>query len=298
MLQRRPGDWLLLAALVVFWGSSFALTKVAVASIPPLWVVALRLAIAAMLLWGVALGRGLRMPRDWTSWAWFAWLALTGSFVPFLLISWGTQYIDSALAGILISGVPIFVVTLGHFLLPDEPMNRFKAAGFALGMAGVVALLGPDRLAHLSGAGIALIAELAVLGAALSYAVQAVTARLMPPMSVTIRAANVLMVSAAMALAVALALSPQGLAAATPKALAATVGLGIFPTALGALALFRLLDRAGAGFVSTSNYLIPAVAVLIGMVFLGEQLEWGALAGLALILAGIALSERRKVTKG
>ena len=293
MLRRSPADWLLLAALVVFWGSSFALTKIAVSAIPPLWVVALRLSIAAILLWTVAFTRGLRPPGDWRSWAWFAWLALTGSFAPFLLISWGTVHIDSGLAGILISGVPIFVVTLGHFVLPDEPMNRFKVAGFALGLVGVVVLIGPERRLHFTTGGIALLAELAVLGAALAYATQAVTARLMRPMSVTVRAANVLMLSAGLALGLALALSPQGLAVATPNTLAATLGLGIFPTALGALALFRLLDRAGAGFVSTSNYLIPAVAVLIGTVFLGEQLEWRALAGLALILAGIALAERK-----
>ncbi|MDP2619077.1 MAG: DMT family transporter [Hyphomicrobiales bacterium] len=297
VLRRSLTDWLLLAGLVLFWGSSFALTKIAVASIAPLWVVALRLGIAAVLLSAVALTRGLRVPGDWRSWTWFGWLALTGSFAPFLLISWGTQYIDSGLAGILISAVPIFVVSFGHVMLPDEPMNRFKVAGFTLGMVGVVALIGPDRLMHFATGGIALLAEMAVLAATVSYALQAVTARLMRPMSVTIRAASVLMVSAAFSLGMALTLSPNGLAAATPGALAATVGLGVFPTALGALALFRLLDRAGAGFVSTSNYLIPAVAVLIGTVFLGEQLEWRALAGLALILAGIALSERRRALR-
>ena len=293
MLRRSALDWLLLSCLVLFWGSSFALTKVAVAAIPPLWVVALRLLVAALFLWAVAFSRGRRPPGDWRSWTWFGWLALTGSFAPFLLISWGTVHIDSGLAGILISAVPIFVVTLGHFVLPDEPMNRFKVAGFTLGLVGVAVLIGPQRLMHFSVAGTALLAELAVLGAALSYATQAVTARLMPPMSVSVRAANVLMVSAGFGLVLALTLSPEGLAAATPKALAATVALGIFPTALGALALFRLLDRAGAAFVSTSNYLIPAVAVLIGTTFLGEQLEWRALAGLGLILAGIALFERR-----
>jgi drug/metabolite transporter (DMT)-like permease len=293
VLRRSPADWLLLAALVVFWGSSFALTKIAVSAISPLWVVALRLTIGAVLLWAVAFTRGLHPPGDWRSWAWFGWLALTGSFAPFLLVTWGTVHIDSGLAGIMISGVPIFVVTLGHFVLPDEPMNRFKVAGFTLGLIGVVVLIGPDRLLHFTTGGVALLAELAVLGAAVSYAVQAVTARLMRPMSVTVRAANVLMVSAGFALGLALALSPQGPAAATPKAFAATLALGIFPTALGAMALFRLLDRAGASFVSTSNYLIPAVAVLIGTVFLGELLEWRALAGLALILAGIALSQRR-----
>lgn len=289
--KRSPGDWLLLGALVAFWGSSFALTKVAVETIAPIWVVALRLSIGAAVVWALALARGQRPPHDPRAWAWFAWLAATGAVLPFFLISWGTKYIDSGLAGILIGTVPITIIVLSHFLLPDEPMDRYKAAGFTSGFAGVVLLIGPENLTNLSGSGITLIAEFALLIAAISFAVQAVTARRMPPMGVMLRAASVLLVSALSSTALALFASPQGLAGASTAGLLATAALGLFPTALGAMTLFRLLDRAGAGFVAMSNYLIPAWALLTGVVFLGEKLTWHIAAGFALILAGIAVSE-------
>lgn len=291
MERRSPGDWLLLASLVAFWGSSFALTKVAVETIAPIWVVALRLSIGAAIVWALALARGQKFPRSPSAWVWFAWLAATGAVLPFFLISWGTKYIDSGLAGILIGTVPITVIVLSHFLLPDEPMNRYKAAGFATGFAGVVLLIGPGNLTGISGSGIALIAEIAVLFAAISFAVQSVTARRMPPMGVMLRAASVLLVSALSSTVIAVLTSPAGLAAASTAGLLSTLALGLFPTALGTLALFRLLDRAGAGFVSMSNYLIPAWAVLAGMIFLGERLDWHTALGFALILAGIAVSE-------
>lgn len=292
MIEKRSlGDWLLLGGLVAFWGSSFALTKIAVETITPIWVVVLRLSTGAAIVWALALVHGERPPRDPFAWGWFAWLGATGAVLPFFLISWGTKYIDSGLAGILIGTVPITVVVLSHFVLPDEPMNRYKAAGFASGFAGVILLIGPGNLTNLSGSGITLIAEFALLAAAVSFAVQAVTARRMPPMGVMLRAASVLLVSALSSIVIALVVSPQGLAGASLPGLLAAAALGLFPTALGALALFRLLDRAGAGFVAMSNYLIPVWALLTGMLFLGEKLTWNMAAGFALILAGIAVSE-------
>ena len=110
-------------------------------------------------------------------------------------------------------------------------------------------------------------------------------------MGVVTRAASVLLLSAVAALILAATLAPHGLADATASGLVATVALGLFPTAAGTLILFRLLDRAGAGFVANSNYLIPAWALLAGMLFLGEKLAWNTALGFALILAGIAVGE-------
>lgn len=294
MAKRPLSHWLLFALLVLFWGSAFALTKIAVASISPAWVVALRLCLAAVLLWAAAAARGRRLPRDLRAWAWFAWMAFSGSFAPFLLIAWGTQHIDSSLAGILSAAVPIMVGALAHFMLPDEPMNRFAAGGLAVGFAGVVLLIGPASLLSLSGSGLQLVAELAVLGATFCFAIQTVTARKMPPMGVGVRAAGSLIVSAVFGLVFALVTDPGGIAyaTATPASLAAAVWLGLFPTGVAALVLFRLLDQAGARFLAFSNYLTPAVAVFMGVTLLGERPGWSALAGLGLILAGIAVAER------
>lgn len=294
MSHRPLSHWFLLGLLVLIWGTAFAVTKVAVATIAPVWVVALRLWVAALMLAAAALLRGHRLPRGAADWAWFTWMALTGSVVPFLLTAWATQHIDSAVVGILSAAVPIAVGALAHALLPDEPMNRYVAAGLSLGFAGVIVLIGPAGLWSLAGGATELVARLAMLGATLCYALHAVTARRMPPMGITVRAAGSVLVAAVLGLGLALAVDPAGIAFAdaTTGSFLAAVWLGLFPTGLASLLLFRLLDQAGARFLSLSNYLMPAVAVLAGMALLGERPDWTAFAGLALILGGIAYAER------
>ncbi|MDX1656490.1 MAG: DMT family transporter, partial [Candidatus Competibacteraceae bacterium] len=111
----RPRDWLLLLALVAMWGSSFLLTKLAVATLPPTAVVAGRLSIAALVLATMALVRGHRPPVSITLWGYFIAMGVVGSSLPFFLISWGQQHIDSALAGILMAVMPLVTLVLAHF---------------------------------------------------------------------------------------------------------------------------------------------------------------------------------------
>lgn len=292
MNQRSAVEWALFATLVLCWGSSYALTKTAVAGLSPVWVVSLRLLVAAVVLLVALYARGERLPHELRSWVWFAWIGTFGAVAPFLLISWGTQHIDSALAAILVSCVPILVGVLAHFLLPDEPMNRAAALGLTLGFVGAIVVIGPQHLFGIGGTRLELAAQLALLGAAVCFATQTVTARLLPLSSVYARAAGTVVWAAVVCVVIALVADPGGYAGGTPAAYAATAALGIFPTSLAVIVLFNLLDRAGARFLSFSNYLVPVVAVAVGGVFLGEVLPWNAFAGLALILFGIALAER------
>jgi drug/metabolite transporter (DMT)-like permease len=285
-------DWGLLAALIVLWGSSFAMTKIAVAAITPHWVVALRLIVAALVLTAVLAASGRRLPRDRSSWLWFAWLGVMGNSLPFFLISWGTQFVPSAVAGILMAGVPLFVVVLAHFFLPDEPLSAGKAAGFGLGFAGVALLIGPSAFAGFGTDAVLLVAELVILSATLSYAIFGITGRRAPPMSAMVRATGSLIAAALFSTVAALALEPVEFFSAPLPPLAATFGLGLLSTAAAAVVLFRLLASAGPSFISFANYGIPAYATAIGIVFLGEDLGIATLAALALILAGVWLAER------
>ena len=297
--KRRGRDWALLAVLIMVWGASFGLTKIAVQSIAPPWVAALRISLGAAILIAVLAVRGERLGRGGARhWAWYFWLGLTGSVAPFFLISWGTQYIASGLAGILMAAVPLVVIALAHFLLPDEPMTRGRFAGFVTGFAGVVFLIGPDALARLGVDRDTVLAQLAVLAATACYATTSVTARLAPPMSLVEKSAGVLTAAALTSTTAAIIAAPQGLSAAEMPAILAVVALGVFPTALATFVLFRLLETAGAGFVSLSNYLIPAFAVAAGIVFLGEQLAWQDFAGFALLIAGVGLAEFTKPRGG
>lgn len=289
-LRVTPRDWAALAALVAMWGSAFALTTVAVAGMAPVWVAALRITLGAVLLWIVMLAMGDVLPRDRKSWGWFVWLGFIGNVAPFVLISWAQQTIASSLAGILVALMPIMVIVLANFLLPDEPLTRRRALSFVFGFVGVVLLIGPAAIGDISLDGARIVAELAVLLAAAGYALNAVTARLAPAVPGLVLGTGVLLAAAPQALLIALLSSPLP---AMPSAatITAVVLLGVFPTALAAALLYPLLMRAGAGFVATSNYYVPCFAVLLGVTFMGESLTAFDYAGFAVILLGVVIAQ-------
>jgi drug/metabolite transporter (DMT)-like permease len=261
-------------------------------SLSPVWVMALRLLLGAALLYAILRLRGDRLPDLRGNALWFLWLGAIGSVLPFFLISWGSLHIASGLVGIMMALVPLVTITLAHVLLPDEPLNRSKSFGFIIGFIGLTLLVGPQFLADITFSGLATLAQAAVLAAAALYALQTVTARLSPEMTPLQKSTGVLVAAALQGLAVAIVLDPFGLSEARVEALAATLMLGVFATALAALLLFQLVDRAGASFVSISNYLIPPFAYFLGILALGEELEMRALLGLAIILAGVYVAEK------
>ncbi|HHM05952.1 MAG TPA: DMT family transporter [Gammaproteobacteria bacterium] len=290
-MNPRLSVWFMLAALTVMWGSAFMFTKIAVAALPPQQVVAGRLLVAAavLVLWVTLTGR--RWPRSKAVWGALLLIAAIGTVVPFYLISWGQQHIDSAVAGMLMAVMPLVVMVLAHFFVPGEPLHRYRLAGFVLGFAGIVVLTGPPAFSS-DGDGWAFVAMLAVLAGAVCYGVSTILSRLRPRCAALESAA----ISVGLA---ALFMAPvggvgfvAGMAAHPPGALAAVVVLGVFGTALPQVIYFRLIAAAGPNFVSYLNYLIPPWAVLMGVVFLGEALAWRDGAALALILAGVGLSRR------
>lgn len=292
MPQPRLTDWLMLATLVVFWGSSFMLIKVALGALSPAMLVAARLTLAAIVLVILLLPARKRLPPPGRVWLFLLAIAVFGNCLPFYLISWGEQEIDSNLAGILMAIMPLATLTLAHFIVPGERMNKAKLAGFVLGFCGIAVLLGPQTLLKLEGSGAALIYQLAVLGGALCYALSAVIARLKPPSDTVGSSAGVVIIGALIMLLV-VSLGVGGSPVDTewsPQEIIAVLLLGIFSTALAQIVFFKLIESAGPSFMSLINYLIPLWAVVIGYTLLGEQLRWNHAAALGLILAGIALS--------
>jgi drug/metabolite transporter (DMT)-like permease len=290
----------MLAALVAMWGSAFLFTKVAVSALPPETVVAGRLAIAAAGLTALLFALGKRLPGGRRPWLFFLALAVSGNALPFWLISWGQQRIDSGLAGILMAIMPLTTLVLAHFFVAGERLSPVRLAGFLLGFAGIVTLVGPEALIELEVGGTALLSELAVLGGAVCYAVNTIVARRRPASDPLAAGAGVTILASALMVPLALAGGPPASAAVPASAALAVVVLGVVSTALATVVYFKLVSAAGPTFVSLINYLIPLWAVVAGMVFLGETPEWRALGALAVILSGIALSElgRRRAATG
>ena len=285
-------DWAMLLVLTLLWGSAYAFIKHAVISFSPAALILVRIGGAAILLTGWTYARGHRLPPlNDKRWLWFGALGLFGNTLPFFLISWGQQTIDSSLTGILIATMPLSTIALAHVFVPGERMNARRLAGFLLGFAGVVVLLGPVALQGLGGSG--LLAQIGVLCAAICYGINAVLARLLPDTPPSLSGAGMLIMGALLSL-------PFGvwdlthMPAAPASAWMSVFWLAVGPTALASVLLMQIARTAGPSFLATVNYMTPVAAVATGLL-IGETLGWNALLALAIILAGVWIARKKAV---
>ncbi|WP_421858011.1 DMT family transporter [Oricola sp.] len=282
----RPGafDYLLLIALSIIWGSSFLLSKIAVAEVPPMTVTLLRLILATVLLFAIASAVRQRFAPSGRDHALMVVCALAGNAIPFSLINWGVAVIDSGLAAILMGFMPLVLLILAHVFTHDEKMTVPKLIGVLLGICGLVILFWPELRA---GFGRDLIRQLAVLGASLAYAINALATKRLaghPPLALMayISAWSVVVLVPA----VLLAEDPFAIRPSQAATLA-LLALGVFPTAVGAMLMIAVIRRQGASFFGQINLLVPVAGVLMGVIFLAEQPGLNALVALAVIFSGI-----------
>ncbi len=283
-------DWLLLVALSVLWGGSFFFSEVALAELGPLTVVLGRVGFAALALIGLTYLSGHRLPSAWGLWGAFLVMGALNNLIPFSLIVWGQVTIDSGLAAILNATTPLFAVVLAHVLTRDERMTRGRAAGVLLGLAGVAVLVGPAALGRFGAAGLA---QLAVLGAAFSYACAGIYGRRFKELPPLVAATGMVTCSAVLTLPLALVVERPWEASPGALTWAAVFGLALLSTALAYVIYFRILASAGATNLLLVTFLIPVSALFLGVMVLGERPDASALAGLALIFAGLAAVDGR-----
>lgn len=279
--------WSLLVALSVLWGGSFFFVAVAVAEVPPLTLVALRVGIAAALLWASLPLLRIAPPPAWGA---IAIMAVLNNAVPFTLIVWAQQTLPSGLAAILNATTPLWTVLVAHALTQEERATRGKILGVTIGFAGVMAMMAGGA------AGGTPWPTLAVLGGTLSYALAGVWGRRFRALGVMpIQAAlGQVSVSALLMLPLALALErPWSLPMPSAPALAAVLGLAALSTALAYVLYFRILAMAGAVNLLLVTFLIPVSAILLGTLLLQEALLPRHLLGMALIGLGLAAIDGR-----
>ncbi len=278
--------------MAVMWGTAFLFTKVAVASIPPASVAAGRLTVAAIALGLAAVLSGSTLPRDTSRWSSFVGMAVVGHAIPFFLISWGQVSVDSGVAGVLMAAMPLTTVVLAHYFVEGELLRRRTLAGFGLGFAGIVVLVGPSAFGRFGGGSDALFRQAAILCAAICYACNTILARRTSPTEPLVVAASVMGLASVVSIAVALFVDGSPTFTAPVRAMAAVAHLGLVPTALAMAMYYRVVASAGPTFLALTNYLIPLVAVAAGILVLGEQPTWSLVAALCLVLGGIAVARR------
>ena len=285
--------WLLIGALVLLWGSGPAMNRVAIETIPPLVVVGVRLAIAAMMLLAVVRARRLTVPTSRAHLAYFVIAGLLGNALAFSLVTWGQLRVPSGVAVICFSTIPLATLVLAHYFVPGERMTGGRVIGFLVGFAGVLALAGPELLQRDGGiTGGSPLHLLAVIGGPLGWAINAILARRRPPCSGMIAAAGAVLLGAVFTAPLAIAGIVAGGFDPSLRSMIAVVAVALFATALPTVIFYRLIDLAGVAFASLMNYLIPLWGVALSVSVMQEALPANAFLALALVLAGVAVAER------
>jgi drug/metabolite transporter (DMT)-like permease len=283
-------DWLIFLALGFMWGSSYLFIKLAVDDFGTFTLVALRLIVGAILLWTVIRIAGQALPRDRRIYGHMLVMSIINITIPFLLITWAEQSVESSLAAILTSPVPLFAIVLSSFFLPDEPIRVNGVIGLVVGFVGVVIITSRG----LTGEGSSLTGEIALLGAAFSYAAGAVYSRRnvrgIPPM---IPAVFQVTFAAIITGTVAILFEHPWTAQPDVEAIFSILWLGILGSGLAYLAVFRLFAHWGATRTTLVAYLLPVVGIVLGYLVLDETVDARIILGTALVIAGIGLVNSR-----
>lgn len=288
-----PVEWGLLLLLSILWGASFFFVEVALDELSPAWLVFLRVSLGAAALHVVMLLLGVRVAMRPALFLQFMVMGLLNNVVPFTLIFWSQTSIDSSLAAILNATAPFWVVLLAHVVTSDERATAGKLAGIAIGWSGVAVMVGP---AALFGLGSAVLPQLAVLLATFFYAVSGLYGRRFKALPPIAGAAWQLTGSACLMGLVVVVLEPfPDLASLAPTTVGAVLGLAFASTALAYILFYRILQTAGATNLLLVTLLIPVTAVTLGGLVLGERLGVTEVAGMGLILLGLAVIDGRLV---
>ena len=276
----------LLALLALLWGSSYLFIKLAVAEIPPLTLIALRVLGAAAFLIAVMGLRSKKLPADARTWRMLLLQAVFNSIGAWTVLAWGQQFVDSGLSSVLNSTSPIFVLIITALVTRHEALGGRKLAGAMLGLLGVTLIVGVGAL---RGLGDQVAGQLACLLGAALYAYAAIYGRRFGHIGAMATAAGTMICASAVLVPLALVVDRPWRLSPGPMALAATGILSVFCTGVALLIYFRLVRTLGSMGVASQSYLRAGVGVILGMVFLGESFTLPVALGLAAAMLGVAL---------
>ncbi len=277
-------EYALLGLLALLWGSSYLFIKVAVAEIPPLTLIALRVTGASAFLLVVLCVAGHRLPRDRESWGRLAVQSVLNSTGAWTVLAWGQQFVPSGLASVLNSTSPVFVLLAAAAL--GTTLTARKALGAALGLCGVVLIVGPGVLARL---GQQVAGQLACLLGAMLYAGAALYGRRLSHLSPLAAATGTMLCATLVLVPASLIVDRPWTLAPGPAAIAATAALSVLCTGVALLLYFRLLRTLGPLGTASQAFLRAGVGVMLGALLLGETVSPMQAAGLGAAILGVAL---------
>ena len=285
-------SWLLVGVLGLVWGGTFMVIEIALRGITPFWLAAGRISFAACLMLVIWSFQGFKLfatrPGRGT-WATTAVIGALSAAVPFILLSWGQQFVTSGFAGVSMATVSLIVLPLAHYLVPGERLSPRKITGFLLGFAGVCVLIGGQAFQS-SGAQLEIPGRIACMMAACCYAVSSILMRRLPAVDPIGLSSVLFLIGSAIVIPAAVIVEgppplPDG------HTLLVLAFLGLVPTAAASYLRVIVVRSAGPVFMSLVGYQVPLWSVILGALVLGEALPPSLLGALALILSGVALSQ-------
>ncbi len=287
--------YILLSLLIVMWGSAFAALKISLLTIPPLWVMSLRLIIGSLTIAIVFLIMKKKLPLTVEFWKWSLLIGFLGFSVPFSIISWGAQYIPSSLVAILMGANPIITLILAYFFLPNSSLNFRMIIGVFIGLIGIILLIGFGNINSDLYKGQFIYGQLAVLTGTFSFAIASILLKNSPQEHSFERALGSLICGSFIGLFLSYfySKSPLQIYQISSESAVSLVLLGIFPTGIATVIWFKIISLKGPLFLSLVNYLIPIWALILGILLLSEKINFIIGFGLILITIGVWMIEKR-----
>lgn len=293
LMKMDAYDWVMLITLATVWGGSFLFNAILVAELPVITIVAIRVTVAALALWGFVHVTGRKIPTTPQVWGALLILGVLNNAIPFSLIVQGQTQITSGLASILNATTPFFTILVAGFFLTDERFSVLRVLGVVVGFSGVILMVGPEALGSL---GADFWAQLCALGAALSYGFASVFGRRFRELKVdpVMVATGQVTMSSLVLWPIALWIDgPQDILGLSFNAAASMFGLAVLCTSFAYILYFRILERAGATNISLVTFLVPISAIILGVLVLGESIFIKEIIGMTLIGLGLAIIDGR-----
>ncbi len=277
----------MLVSLIAIWGTTFFLVKLAVAEVHPFTVTASRVWLAAAFVIPFAILTRREFPKGSARWAACVAVGIFSLALPLTLVTWAQLIVPSGIAGVYMAAIPLFVLPLAHIFSTGERMTLQRVIGFVIGFGGVLLLIEPETLSRLGSTDGT--AQLACLGAAMSYAMGSIMIRNTPKTDPIALSAVALAIACLLTIPLAIAAPPQAWPSAS--VIGILIWVGIVSTGFAMVLRVTVISTVGSVFMSIAGYFVPITALIVGAIFGGEQLTLTDTAACTLILCGVAYAQ-------
>ncbi|RXZ78665.1 DMT family transporter [Paenibacillaceae bacterium] len=285
-------NYTLLLGIGLIWGSQFFFVDLVISSITPITLAASKallgtITLAVLNIFSSNKEKPQRQAKLWQS---FVFIGLLEAVVPFVLIGWGQQYINSSTASILLGAVPIFTIIFVKFFTPNEKLPLKKWLSVLIGFGGLCLLFAPDLAAIATSGNI--IGYAALIGASISFAIALLLIKRLPPMSSILAMRNVLFVASVILVPLAFLFEDPLDVQLSGEQIIYVLILGVFQAGIVYMLYNMLIKQTSAAFAALTNYLVPLFGILLGTIILGDQLTWNAIVALFVILGSLAIGDK------